>query len=102
MARSALDWERQPVGPSRDGEEHPLASARVQRGSGRRMMTAPITGETWGDQIDPVRTHLLQASEQPFAVLRPKLAEAHEALVAALANVSERQAQFTPAVGDGE
>jgi hypothetical protein len=66
------------------------------------MMAKPITGDTWGDVIDPVREHLLQLSEQPFAVLRPQLDEAHRGLVAALEGVSEGQAAFTPAVGEGE
>jgi hypothetical protein len=66
------------------------------------MMGTPITGETWGDQIDPVKTHLQQESEQPFSVLRPRLQEAHAALFTSLNGVSESQAAFTPAVGEGE
>jgi hypothetical protein len=69
---------------------------------GGGMAATPITGETWGDQIDPVRTYLLQEAERPLAELRPKLAEAHQALVGALEGVSEGQAEFTPAVGEGE
>jgi len=66
------------------------------------MAQAPITGDTWGETIDPVRTHLLKESERPFAELGPKLAEAHQALLVALAGVSDGQAEFTPAVGEGE
>ena len=66
------------------------------------MATTLITGETWGDEIDSVRTSLLAASEQPFAMLRPTLGEAHGALVQALEGVSEEQAAFTPAIGEGE
>jgi len=49
-----------------------------------------------------VRAHLLKESERPLAELRPKLAEAHQALLGALEGVSEGQAEFTPAVGEGE
>ena len=66
------------------------------------MAATPITGETWGDEIEPVRTHLLKAAEQPFTALRPPLEDAHRALLAAAGGVSEGQAAFTPAVGEGE
>jgi hypothetical protein len=66
------------------------------------MMQTPITGETWGDEIDSVRAHLLRVSEQPFVALRPPLEAAHNGLLAALEGVSEQQAEFTPAVGEGE
>jgi hypothetical protein len=65
-------------------------------------MTAPITGETWGDEIDSVKVFLQREAEQPFSVLRPKVEEAHHALRAALAGVTEKQAEFRPATGEGE
>jgi hypothetical protein len=66
------------------------------------MAATPITGETWGDEIDPVRAHLLKVAEQPFSALRPPLDDAHQTLLGAVAGVSEGQAAFTPAVGEGE
>ncbi len=65
-------------------------------------MTTPITGETWGDEIDGVRAYLLAEAEQPFSVLLPKLAAAHADLLAALDSVSEEQAEFRPIAGEGE
>src|SRR3954452_24827387 len=65
-------------------------------------MTTPITGETWGDEIDSVRAHLLRESEQPLSALRPQFEEAHRALSAAVSGVSEAQAEFRPATGEGE
>jgi hypothetical protein len=65
-------------------------------------MTTPITGETWGDEVDKVREVLLQEAEQPFAALRPKLDAARRELLAAIEGVSEEQAQLRPAAGEGE
>lgn len=65
-------------------------------------MTTPITGETWGDEIDSVRELLLREAEQPFAALRPKLDAARRELLAAVEDVSEEQAQFRPETGEGE
>jgi hypothetical protein len=65
-------------------------------------MTTPITGETWGDEIDRVRELLLREAEQPFAVLRLKLDAARRELLAAVEGVSDAQAQFRPATGEGE
>jgi hypothetical protein len=65
-------------------------------------MAAPITGETWGDEVDGVRVFLREEAEQPFSVLRPKVEEAHRTLTAALAGVSDHQAEFRPATGEGE
>jgi hypothetical protein len=65
-------------------------------------MSIPITGETWGDQIDPVRAFLRAESDEPFAVLVPKAEQAHRDLRAALDGVSEAQAEFRPGVGEGE
>lgn len=66
------------------------------------MTTTPITGETWGDNIETVRAYLLTEAAQPLSVLRPKLDAAHGELRGALDGVSDAQAQFTPAVGEGE
>jgi hypothetical protein len=65
-------------------------------------MTASITGETWGEIIEPVREHLLRESTQPIAVLRPKLDAAHAELLGALDGVTTAQAQLRPAEGEGE
>jgi len=65
-------------------------------------VTTPITGETWGDEVDSVRAFILSEAEQPFAVLRPKLEAARRELLAALDGVSDEQARFTPATGEGE
>lgn len=65
-------------------------------------MTTPITGETWGDEIDGVRAYLLAEAEQPFSALLPKLATARADLLAALDGVSEEQAEFRPIAGVGE
>lgn len=65
-------------------------------------MTTPITGETWGEDVETVRAYLLREAEQPLGVLRLKLDAAREELRAALEGVSEVQAQFTPASGEGE
>ena len=65
-------------------------------------MTTPITGDTWGDVIDPVREYLLDQSQQPFSVLNQKYAEARGDLLGALDGVSEAQAAFRPGTGEGE
>ncbi|MBV9547467.1 MAG: DinB family protein, partial [Chloroflexi bacterium] len=65
-------------------------------------MTASITGETWGDVIEPVREYLLNESKQPLAALRPKLEAAHRGLLESLEGVSNEQAQVRPAEGEGE
>jgi uncharacterized damage-inducible protein DinB len=65
-------------------------------------MTASITGETWGETIQPVREYLLSESTQPLSVLRPKLEAAHTELLAALEDVSDEQAQLRPGEGQGE
>ena len=66
------------------------------------MTTPPLIGQTWGDEAERMRAALVQESEQPFSVLRPKLAAAHQALRSALAGVTPEQAAFTPADGEGE
>ena len=65
-------------------------------------MTTLITGETWGEAIEPALAYLLREAEQPFAVLRPKLESARASFRAALEGVSDAQAAFTPASGEGE
>jgi hypothetical protein len=62
-------------------------------------MTASITGETWGETIEPVREYLLSESTQPISILRPQLEAAHTALLAALDGVSDEQAQLRPGEG---
>jgi hypothetical protein len=66
------------------------------------MTTTLITGETWGENVDSVRAYLLEQAEQPLAALRARLQTARQELRAALDGVSEAQAQFTPATGEGE
>lgn len=65
-------------------------------------MATPITGETWGDEIDRVRKFLLQEALEPFSQLVPKLAGAREELLRTLDGVSEDQAAFRPGTGEGE
>jgi len=65
-------------------------------------MTKPITGETWGSEIDGVRAYLLAEADLPFSALLPKLAAARADLLAALKGVSEEQAEFRPIAGAGE
>jgi len=65
-------------------------------------VAAPITGETWGDVIEPVREYLLRESEQPFSVLREKLQAARAKLMAATDGLSDAQAEFRPGTGEGE
>lgn len=66
------------------------------------MTTTLITGETWGDNVDSVRAHLLSEAEQPFSALVPKLRAAHEEFRRSLDGVDEAQAQLEPASGEGE
>jgi len=65
-------------------------------------MTRPITGETWGDEVDGVRAYLLAEAELPLARLRLKLAAARGALLAELDGVSDAQAELRPAGGEDE
>ena len=65
-------------------------------------MAAPLTGDTWGDVVEPVREFLLQQAKLPFSELRPKLAATRQGLLAAIDGVSEDQAAFRPATGEGE
>jgi hypothetical protein len=66
------------------------------------MTTTPITGETWGDEVESVRAHLLKEGEQTFAELSPQVEQARSELLQALEGVSEEQAEFRPATGEGE
>jgi hypothetical protein len=66
------------------------------------MMTTPITGDTWGDEVDSVRAFLLAEAEKPFAELRPVVAASRERLLEALAGTSKDQVQFRPPDGEGE
>jgi hypothetical protein len=61
-----------------------------------------MTGDTWGDEVDPVRAFLLAEAEKPFAELRPIVAAARDRIVASLEGVSEAQMQFSPGSGEGE
>jgi hypothetical protein len=65
-------------------------------------LTTPITGENWGDEVERARAYILGEAEKPFGVLLPATADARRALLAALDSVSEEQAGFTPATGEGE
>ncbi len=65
-------------------------------------MSTLITGQTWGDNVDSVRAYLLREAEQPFGVLRPKLGATWREFGASLERVSDAQAQFIPASGEGE
>ncbi len=66
------------------------------------MTTQPITGETWGDEVDPVRTYLLSESDKPFAELRPIVAAARARVLEALEGTTKEQVQFRPPEGEGE
>jgi DinB family protein len=65
-------------------------------------MTMLITGETWGENVDGVRAYLLNEAERSLDELRPKLVAAQREFSLALADVSDAQAQFAPASGEGE
>jgi hypothetical protein len=66
------------------------------------MTTTPITGETWGDEIEKPRAFIQAQAQQPFPALRADFEQAYEALTAGLQGVSETQAAFKPGRGDGE
>jgi DinB superfamily len=66
------------------------------------MTTTPITGETWGENVESVRAYLLEQSDQPLSALRARLEAARQEFRAAVDGVSEAQAQFTPGNGAGE
>ena len=66
------------------------------------MTTTPITGETWGNEIEGPRAFILAQSEKPFADLKPVFEASHGRLLAQLESVSETQAAFKPGRGDGE
>jgi hypothetical protein len=61
-----------------------------------------MTGETWGDEVDPVRAFLISEAEKPFSELRLVVAASRARLVASLEGVSEAQMQFSPGSGEGE
>ena len=65
-------------------------------------MTTPITGDTWGDVIEPVREFLLQEATSTFAILLPKLDAARGELLAAIEGVTDSQGAFRPGGGAGE
>lgn len=66
------------------------------------MTTTPITGDTWGDEVDSVRTFLLAEAEKPFAELRPIVAASRARILEALEGTTTEQVQFRPAEGEGE
>jgi DinB family protein len=66
------------------------------------VTTTPITGEVWGQDIDGPRAYMLREAEQPLAALAAKMATAHAGFIAALGGVSDAQARFAPASGEGE
>lgn len=65
-------------------------------------MTLPMTGDTWGDEVEAVRNFLLAESNKPFGALRPAVEEARRRLLTALDGVSEAQMRFSPGEGEGE
>lgn len=62
----------------------------------------PITGETWGDEVESVRTYLLAESEQSFAELRPRVVAEREVLRTLCADTTAEQVAFRPDTGEGE
>ena len=66
------------------------------------MTTTNITGEIYGEERDAPRAYLTAQSQKPFAELRAPYEASHAALQTALAGVTESQARFTPASGEGE
>jgi hypothetical protein len=65
-------------------------------------MTTLITGETWGGNVEAVRAYLLREAQQAFTDLRQNLDAARTELCASIDSVSDVQAQYTPASGEGE
>ena len=65
-------------------------------------MTAPITGETWGDEVESVRQFLLAEAEKPFSQLRPAVEASRARLLDALKGLTKEQVQFRPGTGEGE
>jgi hypothetical protein len=66
------------------------------------MTTTPITGETWGDEIEPVKAYLAEEAKQPLSALKAKLENSRRTLLAAVEGVSEAQGQFRAGSGDSE
>ncbi|MPZ49016.1 MAG: hypothetical protein GEU75_06865 [Dehalococcoidia bacterium] len=66
------------------------------------MTTTPLTGDTWGDEIEGPRAFFLAQSEKPFAELKPIFQRSHGMLVQQLLGVTDAQATFKPGRGDGE
>lgn len=66
------------------------------------MTSTPITGESWGDEVDSVRAFLLAEAAKPFAELRPIVAASRRRLLGALDGTSQQQLLFRPAEGEGE
>jgi hypothetical protein len=65
-------------------------------------MTDLITGDTWGDEVESVRAHILKQAAQPFGVLLPELAASRAELLSAIDGVTDEQAEFRPGTGEGE
>ncbi len=61
-----------------------------------------MTGETWGDEVDSVRTYLLDESERSLTDLMPVVWAERQQLLDALLDSSEAQIEFVPATGEGE
>ena len=53
------------------------------------MTTTPITGETWGDEIEKPRAHILQEAQKPFSSLKADFENAYAGLLAQLQDVSD-------------
>ena len=75
---------------------------KLKTGATIFVMTAPITGEIWGDRIEEPTAYIAVQSQRPFTELRPALQAARDALSAAIEGVTEAQAAFRPASGEGE
>jgi hypothetical protein len=66
------------------------------------MTTIPITGDTWGDEVERPRTFILDEAQKPFGALYPRADSVLDALLTALEGVSEAQARFKPGSGSSE
>ena len=66
------------------------------------MTTRPITGDTWGDEIEGPRTYILGQAAKTLPELRADFDRAHAAFAGQLRAVSESQAGFKPGRSGGE
>jgi hypothetical protein len=66
------------------------------------MTNELITGEVFGKENEAARAHLLAEAEKPFSQLREPYLESLARLIGAMQGVSDAQAAFHPAGGEGE